>query len=1041
MKKTQLFSALFVVFLIAFAAIMCPTTLKAQKSKPSHVFTSSQKISPISDTSHIVVEMLKQAIGEISSYFKKYPIRHNKLLFGGIGVLPNLAVTNPMRKSLSNFMSETNLFSLFYQGGLKSIFIDISDIEDVDKAYEADLSSVASYNRFFLHAFARNFPGDLIQEGSYLTMSDNFRRYQEVDQVLYGYFYYSKESQHISPGSLYLVLKVSKIQAHPRNGVIYPGIQYISIVKRNISRKIDRSTEKPVSKEKPPFTFKDLLMAKSEPTPVAKGDDYIRIDFDDFLMMNSSRTREIFGGDSRTWGIIPRTALLDKWDTTLLLDMAQKQLREIDVPLVDTTLIRDHIYEERNRKIVLQQDNIRNVLPNILTLSILSNIGIADEYYFKTAYLAKCPLDPETRNFHIENVVQKDVGWKGNSELLDFVAKRIVEQLDSHRIFELRFDEEKISNVFIENYRGWPRSHMEKEIIESLRYKILELLLSRFSGMYVPVFQSDIRRDLRIDIELDPNMTPWEENVFTTSSEKTKRLGLRTDLTLRYRAILMEEIEMIPWQRTTEELEISKGEIVKDFIKTKSLKELRAARSVEQRLYRAQLYSAACSTAKELEERFGLIKDKYGMAFSESELAKWSRTIESDVERICHDNVVKFVNLVKMGDIETIFLEESGWYKNATTCYNKAKLLAERMDVRFLDAIQNKIEEAETLKKWEAFRKFYQLGEHARKNRDWRGAREKFSKAEEISKAIKNNLRVKSSKRFIRESITVLSIEIMLDIEEILDRAAQMESRQEYRKAFEEYEDAQGFYDKHKGVLPEKFQVRITEGKKRAGKVSKPFKPITAEPETPGPETLKPETLKPETLKPETLKPETPKPVRGRVALRTQSSRLSEAEVQHMLSRLNLFDRENNKDGDFRNDFVDNGNETVTDRATGLMWVKDGSYTNMEYSETKSYIDTLNRERFAGHSDWRLPTVEELASLLERGWRGVSQTPESQTTPHRAEELVFYIDPIFDLNVDNCWSADTVSSWSAWSAYFFRGHITSSFRSYLLFVKAVRSLD
>ena len=79
--------------------------------------------------------------------------------------------------------------------------------------------------------------------------------------------------------------------------------------------------------------------------------------------------------------------------------------------------------------------------------------------------------------------------------------------------------------------------------------------------------------------------------------------------------------------------------------------------------------------------------------------------------------------------------------------------------------------------------------------------------------------------------------------------------------------------------------------------------------------------------------------------------------------------RWNNK-GNFENDFVDNNDGTVTDRATGLMWQKGGSNKKLSLvTDSKnnviSYIEELNSRRFAGFLDWRLPTTEECASLLE----------------------------------------------------------------------------
>ncbi len=63
-----------------------------------------------------------------------------------------------------------------------------------------------------------------------------------------------------------------------------------------------------------------------------------------------------------------------------------------------------------------------------------------------------------------------------------------------------------------------------------------------------------------------------------------------------------------------------------------------------------------------------------------------------------------------------------------------------------------------------------------------------------------------------------------------------------------------------------------------------------------------------------------------------------------------------------KNNFVDNGDGTVTDRATGLTWMKTDSGKAMNWSQALKYAENLN---FAGHSDWRLPNAKELQSIVD----------------------------------------------------------------------------
>ena len=125
-----------------------------------------------------------------------------------------------------------------------------------------------------------------------------------------------------------------------------------------------------------------------------------------------------------------------------------------------------------------------------------------------------------------------------------------------------------------------------------------------------------------------------------------------------------------------------------------------------------------------------------------------------------------------------------------------------------------------------------------------------------------------------------------------------------------------------------------------------------------------------------------------------------------------------------RNDFEDRG-DVVLDQATGLMWQKSGSDGELEYEDARAYIQQLNRQRFAGYDDWRLPTIEELMSLLE---------PEKQSNG-------LYISPIFDTEQSWCWSADRDSSGLAWGVLFVSGNLDWLILHSTNYVRAVRPIQ
>ena len=65
------------------------------------------------------------------------------------------------------------------------------------------------------------------------------------------------------------------------------------------------------------------------------------------------------------------------------------------------------------------------------------------------------------------------------------------------------------------------------------------------------------------------------------------------------------------------------------------------------------------------------------------------------------------------------------------------------------------------------------------------------------------------------------------------------------------------------------------------------------------------------------------------------------------------------------NDFVDNGDSTITDRATGLMWSKGDSAKGLNWQEALAWAQTKNAENYLGHSDWRLPNAKELQNIVD----------------------------------------------------------------------------
>ena len=91
------------------------------------------------------------------------------------------------------------------------------------------------------------------------------------------------------------------------------------------------------------------------------------------------------------------------------------------------------------------------------------------------------------------------------------------------------------------------------------------------------------------------------------------------------------------------------------------------------------------------------------------------------------------------------------------------------------------------------------------------------------------------------------------------------------------------------------------------------------------------------------------------------------------------------------NDFEDNKDGTISDNATGLMWSQDDSGADapdgLNWEEALAYVEAKNVANYLGYSDWRLPNVKELQSILD-----YSRSPV--TTNSAAIDPVFNATPI-----------------------------------------------
>lgn len=141
--------------------------------------------------------------------------------------------------------------------------------------------------------------------------------------------------------------------------------------------------------------------------------------------------------------------------------------------------------------------------------------------------------------------------------------------------------------------------------------------------------------------------------------------------------------------------------------------------------------------------------------------------------------------------------------------------------------------------------------------------------------------------------------------------------------------------------------------------------------------------------------------------------------------------------------YTDNSDGTITDSATGLMWErkddaggvhdKDNTYTwstsgtAPDGSAFTSFLASLNEDQFAGHSDWRLPTEQELKDILVMDAVGCGTGGAC-------------VDPAFEPTQANVyWSSTEDHPFFAFVVAFHDGGYAAFYKLDPFFVRAVRS--
>jgi hypothetical protein len=132
----------------------------------------------------------------------------------------------------------------------------------------------------------------------------------------------------------------------------------------------------------------------------------------------------------------------------------------------------------------------------------------------------------------------------------------------------------------------------------------------------------------------------------------------------------------------------------------------------------------------------------------------------------------------------------------------------------------------------------------------------------------------------------------------------------------------------------------------------------------------------------------------AQVTLRSESVSLSPDDMMQVVKDKGFHCPGDNVKGSFKNAFeqVTLGDVAVViDHSTGLMWQQAEDVSHFSWEEAEAHVVKMNEENLAGFSDWRIPTAEELLSLMTVSKKG----------DH-------YIEKIFQQGPLSTWTVDVI---------------------------------
>lgn len=121
--------------------------------------------------------------------------------------------------------------------------------------------------------------------------------------------------------------------------------------------------------------------------------------------------------------------------------------------------------------------------------------------------------------------------------------------------------------------------------------------------------------------------------------------------------------------------------------------------------------------------------------------------------------------------------------------------------------------------------------------------------------------------------------------------------------------------------------------------------------------------------------------------------------------------------------FTANGDTTITDNLTGLVWAPNGNLMQtrdpdwkqwqtfvgaVTWQQALDYVAKLNAENYLGHNDWRLPNFKEIGSLVNNAQTNTAEWLNNQGFTNVRASAFYWSSTSYTNDAVKAWAVDMV---------------------------------